>query len=246
MGNGLSMKTLWPPPLPNGADRRTEELPETQVDDPEDEEEEEESTHGSVVTADCATQTNGRVVQRPSVASTEEEEEELEDEVVVASNPEQDRYSVNVTPKRQPGLTCVSHRSAAWRELDPALLRDFLAEGEVVVGGAPRQQCSLDRALAIVANKWERERRRQLQEAARRDTILRQRKMSAVIKVRGQRALNNLLYTYNSIAIVLAIEKSCVGGRMRLNTSSSSRYGGEDTRQTATGNTSSPTMSKFF
>ena len=44
-------------------------------------------------------------------------------------------------------------------------------------------QQSLNQALAIVANKWDREQRRQEQEITRRLTLLKQRKVSAVLKV---------------------------------------------------------------
>ena len=43
---------------------------------------------------------------------------------------------------------------------------------------------NLNQALAIVANKWDREERRQEQEATRRLTVLKQRKISAILKVR--------------------------------------------------------------
>ncbi len=106
-------------------------------------------------TADCATQTNG--ADRSSVVAAEEDEED----------------DPSAVPSR-------------WSEVDPSLVRDFLAAESDVHSSlpAPGSTVTLDRAMAVVANKWERERRRQLQEAARRDTILRQRKMSAVIKVR--------------------------------------------------------------
>ena len=45
------------------------------------------------------------------------------------------------------------------------------------------QQANLNQALAIVANKWDREERRQEQEATRRMTVLKQRKISAILKV---------------------------------------------------------------
>ena len=44
-------------------------------------------------------------------------------------------------------------------------------------------QTNLNQALAIVANKWDREERRQEQEATRRMTVLKQRKISAILKV---------------------------------------------------------------
>ena len=44
-------------------------------------------------------------------------------------------------------------------------------------------QQSLNQALAIVANKWDREQRRQEQEVTRKLTLLKQRKVSAVLKV---------------------------------------------------------------
>ena len=52
--------------------------------------------------------------------------------------------------------------------------------------GAPQlqQQQSLNTALAIVANKWDREQRIQDQENIRRLTLLKQRKISAILKVR--------------------------------------------------------------
>lgn len=53
-------------------------------------------------------------------------------------------------------------------------------------GSGPNQhhhQQSLNQALAIVANKWDREQRRQEQEITRRLTLLKQRKVSAVLKV---------------------------------------------------------------
>ena len=108
------MRTLWPPPpgekRPNGA---SDQLPETQVDDPDD---------APPPVADCATQTHTQPTPTPPAPPL-------------------------------PYLSGVT---------------------------------SVDRALGLVANRWERERRRHLQEVARRDTILRQRKMSAVIKVRNK------------------------------------------------------------
>ena len=52
--------------------------------------------------------------------------------------------------------------------------------------GAPQlqHQQSLNQALAIVANKWDREQRIQDQETTRRLTLLKQRKISAILKVR--------------------------------------------------------------
>ena len=47
----------------------------------------------------------------------------------------------------------------------------------------PQTQANLNQALAIVANKWDREERRQEQEATRRMTVLKQRKISAILKV---------------------------------------------------------------
>lgn len=44
-------------------------------------------------------------------------------------------------------------------------------------------QTNLNQALALVTNKWDREQRKQDQEATRRLTLLRQRKISAVLKV---------------------------------------------------------------
>ena len=49
--------------------------------------------------------------------------------------------------------------------------------------GQHHHQQSLNQALAIVANKWDREQRRQEQEITRRLTLLKQRKVSAVLKV---------------------------------------------------------------
>ena len=51
----------------------------------------------------------------------------------------------------------------------------------------PQPQPNLNQALAIVANKWDREERRQEQEATRRLTVLKQRKISAILKVRLER-----------------------------------------------------------
>ena len=53
-------------------------------------------------------------------------------------------------------------------------------------GGIPQlqHQQSLNQALAIVANKWDREQRIQDQENTRRLTLLKQRKISAILKVR--------------------------------------------------------------
>ena len=50
----------------------------------------------------------------------------------------------------------------------------------------PSSSCgsSLNQALAIVANKWDREQRRQEQDTTRKLTLLKQRKVSAVLKVR--------------------------------------------------------------
>ena len=52
--------------------------------------------------------------------------------------------------------------------------------------GVPQlqHQQSLNQALAIVANKWDREQRIQDQETTRRLTLLKQRKISAILKVR--------------------------------------------------------------
>ena len=50
-----------------------------------------------------------------------------------------------------------------------------------------QHQQSLNQALAIVANKWDREQRIQDQENTRRLTLLKQRKISAILKVRGER-----------------------------------------------------------
>ena len=47
-----------------------------------------------------------------------------------------------------------------------------------------QHQQSLNQALAIVANKWDREQRVQDQENTRRLTLLKQRKISAILKVR--------------------------------------------------------------
>ena len=47
-----------------------------------------------------------------------------------------------------------------------------------------QHQQSLNQALAIVANKWDREQRIQDQENTRRLTLLKQRKISAILKVR--------------------------------------------------------------
>ena len=47
----------------------------------------------------------------------------------------------------------------------------------------PHSQTNLNQALAIVANKWDREERRQETEATRRMTVLKQRKISAILKV---------------------------------------------------------------
>ena len=47
-----------------------------------------------------------------------------------------------------------------------------------------QHQQSLNQALAIVANKWDREQRIQDQETTRRLTLLKQRKISAILKVR--------------------------------------------------------------
>ena len=57
-------------------------------------------------------------------------------------------------------------------------------------------QQSLNQALAIVANKWDREQRRQEQEITRRLTLLKQRKVSAVLKVGGDVffRLDNLIW----------------------------------------------------
>ena len=49
--------------------------------------------------------------------------------------------------------------------------------------GSHHHQQSLNQALAIVANKWDREQRRQEQEVTRKLTLLKQRKVSAVLKV---------------------------------------------------------------
>jgi hypothetical protein len=46
-----------------------------------------------------------------------------------------------------------------------------------------QHQQSLNQALAIVANKWDREQRIQDQETTRRLTLLKQRKISAILKV---------------------------------------------------------------
>ena len=46
------------------------------------------------------------------------------------------------------------------------------------------QPQSLNQALARVNNKWDREQRKQDQEATRKLTLLKQRKISAVLKVR--------------------------------------------------------------
>ena len=53
-------------------------------------------------------------------------------------------------------------------------------------GGIPplQHQQSLNQALAVVANKWDREQRVQDQENTRRLTLLKQRKISAILKVR--------------------------------------------------------------
>jgi hypothetical protein len=48
---------------------------------------------------------------------------------------------------------------------------------------SPQPQ-SLNQALARVNNKWDREQRKQDQEATRKLTLLKQRKISAVLKVR--------------------------------------------------------------
>ena len=53
------------------------------------------------------------------------------------------------------------------------------------IGIPPLQnQQSLNQALAVVANKWDREQRVQDQENTRRLTLLKQRKISAILKVR--------------------------------------------------------------
>lgn len=48
---------------------------------------------------------------------------------------------------------------------------------------AAATKSNLNQAMAIVANKWDREQRKQDQEVTRRLTVLRQRKISAVLKV---------------------------------------------------------------
>ena len=56
--------------------------------------------------------------------------------------------------------------------------------------GNSLQPQSLNQALARVNNKWDREQRKHDQEATRKLTLLKQRKISAVLKV------NNVKYTY--------------------------------------------------
>ncbi len=74
------------------------------------------------------------------------------------------------------GSTCSHHRLAA-------------SASQCSGGGAGRSAAStsqLNQALAIVANKWDREQRRQDQESIRRLTVLKQRKMSAMLKVNSR------------------------------------------------------------
>lgn len=55
---------------------------------------------------------------------------------------------------------------------------------QAVTAGMTATKSNLNQAMAIVANKWDREQRKQDQEVTRRLTVLRQRKISAVLKVR--------------------------------------------------------------
>ena len=66
----------------------------------------------------------------------------------------------------------------------------------VTTSGVPQlhHQQSLNQALAIVANKWDREQRIQDQETTRRLTLLKQRKISAILKVRIREAKRLILF----------------------------------------------------
>ena len=73
------------------------------------------------------------------------------------------------------------HRQQQQQQQQHILIQQQQQQQQQLIRQQP--QTNLNQALAIVANKWDREERRQEQEATRRMTVLKQRKISAILKV---------------------------------------------------------------